>query len=328
MTTMRRWPIALAFALIPAVVACSPEDGRAVAADPEQTVSTGQPAPTGDDPLDPCSLITPEEVAKHSDVEADAPRWRGLSIKDARIVECRLAGPGFDTFNFGYVGYRPGRLKELLPTGGPQEKLDGVGDQAYVARERPSGSYWVAASKGSMQFLLVRASYPGEPDQRANAVAMARAAVDRLPESVVLGAKVLPPECEPADSQVITDIATEVVLARGSTEEDSLVCDYLGNGDTRVLINAKKLTESNVTDLVESARERGTGQELKAFPGAVVFYDQEGPSYSVYVDGVYSVGFRLEPRVGGPDDQAGKAILPEAGEALVRSFIDRVRALG
>lgn len=254
----------------------SPSSTTSASPTEEPSGSPTEEAPEEPAAVDPCSLLTPDELTAAGlrvDVEKSA---RGL-VADPRVTACQVPSPGKDGGWEVFYGFSTKPFLDVFDaveqvgTEKPQNLTAGDGGQ-LVMYKAYGDRYWYAfAASGK---FTVMAEFFAPPTKR-QADQLLSAMLERVEPDMFKFPVDLPSDCPPAKTRAITAVVGTVTNATGSQASDDVRCNYANARGLTFSITATPMKDTaavrtSVGEVGEYFEERvdlGRGTTLFLSPG-------------------------------------------------------------
>lgn len=165
-----RWLIASSLVLVLAACAKKEQPAAEQAAVPAVAEKAAPEAPAAA-ALDPCTLLTADEVKEATGKEAQGPT---PNPRNARVCDFKLGEGGLVnvTYDIGETGLTPERFAEEMKSRNiPLTPQAGVGDAAFFA-DQGYGMVQINAFKGTNRYVVVTLLVPGSAPDKTKDVAI------------------------------------------------------------------------------------------------------------------------------------------------------------
>jgi hypothetical protein len=240
----------------------------------------GPTEPPPPEPVDPCSLLTTEDLSA-AGVDADVEgAVRGLA-PDPNTMTCLAPHPKEGWAAYYGFSTRPGvAVKEAIAEVGTEKPVElGVGDDSamvlYAAYGDKVWHAWASEGKYAVMVELWRKPRPADVEKLLSTL-LAQATPEMFDFPVDL-----PDGCPPARTKAITDLIGPVATAIGSEREDDLRCDYANRRGLSLNLTASPMESAGKVRTTVGKIEQYFDERVAVGKGVTLFLAPgEGYAYT------------------------------------------------
>ena len=251
-----------------------PEASPSTSGSPSSSPSSSSPTPEPPAPVDPCSLLTGDELSAVG-LEPDVDKSVRALVSDPRITACQVpttkegwaAFYGFSTKPFLDVV----DAVEQVGTEKPKSLTAGDGGQ-LVMYKAYGDKFWYAFAASGRYTVMVE--FFTEPS-KADADQLLTAMLERVEPDMFTFPVDLPKDCPPAKTPAITRLLGPVTHATGSGLDDDVRCSYANARGLMLGLTATPMKDAaavrksvgEVGDYFPEREDLGGGTTLFLSPG-------------------------------------------------------------
>ena len=243
-TNARRAALVVATAL--ALTGCSdegePEATPTGQASEEPSAESSPTEPPPPEPVDPCTLLTAEDL-EAAGVPGELDEAVRSLVPDPRTTSCLVPHPqdGWGVY-YGFSTTPGVKVKDAIDQVGTEKPVRlSVGDEAqlvlYDAYDDKTWHAWASEGRYAVMLQLFEKPKPADVE-----VLLARL-LEQVDEDMFGFPVDLPDRCPPPQQRAITDLlGGKVVTATGSDRPDDLRCDYANARGLTVNLNGSPMS--------------------------------------------------------------------------------------